>query len=78
MTGRDVLAVRERIKGSFVIIPSAAFKSDEPIMLDGTTHEELQGQLGLPVRALDFDGLAQMVEGNYESDADLEEQCFLR
>jgi len=78
MTGRDVLAVRDRIKGSFVILPSVAFKSDEPVMLDGTTHEELQGQLGLPVRALDFDGLARMIEGNYERGADLEEQCFLR
>jgi NifB/MoaA-like Fe-S oxidoreductase len=30
MTGRDVLAVRDQIKGRFVIIPSVAFKSDEP------------------------------------------------
>jgi putative radical SAM enzyme (TIGR03279 family) len=60
MTGRDVLAVRDQIKGSFVILPSVAFKSDEPIMLDGTAHAELQKQLGLPVRALDFDGFARL------------------
>ena len=65
MTGRDVLAARPQIKGSFVILPSVAFKSDEPVMLDGTTHEELQRQLGRPVRALDFEGLARMVEGDY-------------
>jgi putative radical SAM enzyme (TIGR03279 family) len=64
MTGRDVLAARPQIKGNFVILPSVAFKSDEPVMLDGTTHEELQRQLGRPVRALDFEGLARMVEGD--------------
>ncbi len=68
MTGQDVLAMREKIKGSFGILPSAAFKSDEPVMLDGTTHAELQQQLGLPIRALDFDGLAHMIEGDYEDD----------
>ncbi|HEY0101456.1 MAG TPA: DUF512 domain-containing protein [Pyrinomonadaceae bacterium] len=61
MTGRDVLAVREQIEGSFVILPSVAFKSDEPVMLDGTTHAELQQQLGLPVRALDFEGFARLL-----------------
>jgi putative radical SAM enzyme (TIGR03279 family) len=60
MTGRDVLAARDRIEGDFVILPSVAFKTDEPIMLDGTTHDELQRQLGLPVRALDFEGFARL------------------
>jgi hypothetical protein len=32
-------------------------------MLDGATHAELQPQPGLPVRALDFDGVARMIEG---------------
>ena len=63
MTGRDVLAARDKIEGSFVILPSVAFKSDEPIMLDGTTREELQNQLGLPLHALDFEGFAKMVGG---------------
>jgi putative radical SAM enzyme (TIGR03279 family) len=63
MTGRDVLAARDQIEGSFVIIPSAAFKSDEPIMLDGTRLEELESRLNLPVHVLDFDGLAHMVAG---------------
>jgi putative radical SAM enzyme (TIGR03279 family) len=64
MTGRDVLAMRDKIEGRFVVLPSVSFKSDEPIMLDGTTHEELEQQLGLPVRALDFKGFARMVEGD--------------
>ncbi|HEY9284600.1 MAG TPA: DUF512 domain-containing protein [Pyrinomonadaceae bacterium] len=62
VTGRDVLAARARIGGDFVVLPSVAFKSDEPIMLDGTTHEELQRQLGLPVRALDFEGFARLFD----------------
>jgi len=60
MTGRDVLAARAQVEGDFVILPSVAFKTDEPIMLDGTTHDELQRQLGLPVRALDFEGFARL------------------
>jgi putative radical SAM enzyme (TIGR03279 family) len=60
-TGRDVLAARERIGGSFVVLPRVAFKSDELVMLDGTTHEELQRQLGLPVHALDFEGFARLL-----------------
>jgi putative radical SAM enzyme (TIGR03279 family) len=64
MTGRDIVAARSQIKGDFVVIPSVAFKSDEPVMLDGTRLEELESQLALPVRVLDFDGLARLVEGN--------------
>jgi NifB/MoaA-like Fe-S oxidoreductase len=63
ITGRDVLAARARIGGDFVVLPSAAFKSDEPVMLDGTTHEELERQLRLPARAVDFDGFARLVSG---------------
>jgi putative radical SAM enzyme (TIGR03279 family) len=63
MTGRDVLAVRDQLAGSFVILPSVAFKSDEPIMLDGTTHAQLEQQLALPVRALDFEGVVKMLCG---------------
>jgi len=36
-------------------------KSDEPIMLDGMSFEELKGQFEVPVHALDFAGLAQML-----------------
>jgi hypothetical protein len=32
-------------------------------MLDGTTLSELERGLGLPVRAVDFEGFARMVEG---------------
>jgi putative radical SAM enzyme (TIGR03279 family) len=63
MTGRDVLAARERIEGDFVVLPGAAFKSDEPVMLDGTTLADLERLLGMPVRPLDFEGLSRLLAG---------------
>jgi putative radical SAM enzyme (TIGR03279 family) len=64
MTGGCVLSAREQIEGDFVVLPSAARKSDEPIMLDGTRLDELEKQLGLPLRVLDFEGFARMVAGD--------------
>jgi putative radical SAM enzyme (TIGR03279 family) len=61
MTGREVIAARAEIEGDFVIVPSAAFKSDEPVMLDGTTLEGLQKSLGVPVRAADFAAFARLL-----------------
>jgi NifB/MoaA-like Fe-S oxidoreductase len=63
MTGECVLAARDRIEGDFVILPSTAHKSDEPVMLDGTRLDDLSAQLGLPVRALDLEGFGRMVSG---------------
>ncbi len=60
MTGACVVAARSEIEGEFVILPHSAHKSDEPVMLDGMTLEELERRLGLPVRALDFDGFAKL------------------
>ena len=61
VTGRDVLAVREQIEGEFAILPSVMFKSDEPVMLDGTKRDELERELGLPLRVLDFEGFARLL-----------------
>ena len=61
VTGRDVLAARASVEGDFVIAPSVMFKSDEPVMLDGMTHAELEAGLGLPVRAVDFEGFAALL-----------------
>jgi putative radical SAM enzyme (TIGR03279 family) len=62
VTGRDVLAVRERIEGEFVVLPSVMFKSDEPVMLDGTTRDQLEKELGLPTSVLDFEGFAALLQ----------------
>ncbi|MET0625809.1 MAG: DUF512 domain-containing protein [Pyrinomonadaceae bacterium] len=64
MTGQCVLEARERFEGDFVILPSTAHKSDEPVMLDGTRLEDLSARLGLPVRALDLAGFARLVAGS--------------
>ncbi|HEX6184720.1 MAG TPA: DUF512 domain-containing protein [Pyrinomonadaceae bacterium] len=61
MTGECVLAARERIEGDFVILPSTAHKSDEPVMLDGTRLDDLSARLGLPVRALDLEGFSRLL-----------------
>jgi putative radical SAM enzyme (TIGR03279 family) len=61
VTGRDVLAVRDQIEGEFVILPSVMFKSDEPVMLDGTTRDELERELGLPSPVVDFEGFAGLL-----------------
>jgi putative radical SAM enzyme (TIGR03279 family) len=61
LTGSDLLAARERISGKFVIIPRSTLKSDEEIMLDGMTLQELTVKLGLPVHPFDLKSFAQFL-----------------
>jgi len=61
MTGACVLKARAQVEGEFVVMPSAAFKTDEAVMLDGTTHAALAQRLGLPIHALDFAGLTGLL-----------------
>jgi putative radical SAM enzyme (TIGR03279 family) len=61
LTGRDLVAARERLSGDFVVIPKSILKSDEEIMLDGMTLNELTAKLGLPVYALDLQSFAKFV-----------------
>src|SRR5712671_3374100 len=65
LTGGDFLAARERVRGDFAIIPKVALKSDEPIMLDGMSFAELQGQFSIPIYALDFPAFAGMVKHGF-------------
>ena len=60
MTGGDVLAVRDQMEGDFVIMPRAAFKSDEEIMLDGMRLAELKGKIKLPVHVVDINSLTRL------------------
>jgi putative radical SAM enzyme (TIGR03279 family) len=65
LTGGDFLAARDQLRGdSVIIIPRTAVKSDEPIMLDGMTLNDLEQRLGSPVRALDFDSFARLLSYN--------------
>src|SRR5438105_4488701 len=52
--------MRAKLEGDFVVIPTSAHKSDEPVMLDGTRLDELERRLGLTVRALDLEGFARL------------------
>ncbi len=57
LTGGDLLAVRERLQGDFVLIPKTVLKSDEEIMLDGVTLEQLRKEIGITVQSVDTDSL---------------------
>ncbi|HUR97377.1 MAG TPA: DUF512 domain-containing protein [Pyrinomonadaceae bacterium] len=57
LTGQDYRAVVDQVVGDFVIIPKHTIKSDEPILLDGMSFEELKSLFRVPVYDLDTDGL---------------------
>src|SRR6476660_3696980 len=61
LTSTDLLSARERISGQFAIIPRSTLKSDEEIMLDGMTLQELTAKLGLPVHPLDLKSFADFL-----------------
>ncbi|HUS13262.1 MAG TPA: DUF512 domain-containing protein [Pyrinomonadaceae bacterium] len=64
LTGSDLVSARERVSGDFVIIPRTTLKSDEEIMLDGMTLQDLTRKLDLPVHAFDFQSFAQFLSAN--------------
>lgn len=53
LSGQDYLAVKDKIKGDFVIIPKHTIKSDEPILIDGMQFEDLKRQFPLPLYEMD-------------------------
>lgn len=53
LSGQDLLAVKEKFVGDFVIIPKHIIKSDEPVLIDGMTFDRLKEQLGMPVYPFD-------------------------
>ena len=61
LTGGDFLSMRKAIEGEFVLIPRSTLKSDEDIMLDGTTLAALTESLGLPVYPVDLQELFQLL-----------------
>ncbi len=63
LTGQDFLAVRDKIKGDFAIIPKSTIKSDEPILLDGMTFDELKSKFDVPIYDFDTKGLIEMLAG---------------
>lgn len=61
LTGQDFLAVRDKIVGDFVVIPTVTIKSDEPIFLDGMTYDTLKAKFPVPVYDVDTNGLIEML-----------------
>jgi len=61
LSGQDLVAVREQVVGDFLIIPSHIIKSDEPIMIDGMTFEELRAKFDVPVWPLDTNDLLRFL-----------------
>jgi putative radical SAM enzyme (TIGR03279 family) len=61
LTGRDLLAARDRIAGEFVLIPRQMLKSDEAIMLDGMRIEEVAKGLGASIYAVNLEELTTLL-----------------
>jgi NifB/MoaA-like Fe-S oxidoreductase len=65
LTGGDFIAARDQVRGEFAIVPRAALKSDEPIMLDGLHFEAVQKEFTVPLYAFDFAALAAAIESGF-------------
>ncbi|MGI8470531.1 MAG: DUF512 domain-containing protein [Pyrinomonadaceae bacterium] len=64
LTGQDFLAVKDKIEGNFVIIPKHTIKSDEPILLDGMTFDDLKARFDVPVYDFDTNDLISFFENS--------------
>ncbi len=66
LTGQDLLAVKDKIKGDFAVIPKTVIKSDEPILLDGMRFDDLKAQFGVPIYDMDAqDFIAKILTDNF-------------
>ncbi len=61
LTGQDFLAVKDKIKGEFAVIPKAVIKSDEPILLDGMKYDDLKAQFDVPIYDMDAQEFAAKI-----------------
>ena len=61
-SGIDYVSVKDKIKGEFVIIPKHTIKSDEPILIDGMTFDDLKRNLPVPVYDLDLPQLLDFIQ----------------
>lgn len=61
LTGREILEQRKRIDSDFVLIPKQMLKSDEDVMLDGSTLEQIRHELGLPIYAVGLSELPEVI-----------------
>jgi putative radical SAM enzyme (TIGR03279 family) len=61
LSGQDYLAVGDKIVGDFAIIPKHTIKSDEPILIDGMTFDQLRSDFPVPIYDIDTDGLIEFL-----------------
>jgi NifB/MoaA-like Fe-S oxidoreductase len=61
VTGRDIKSASNQLRGEFALIPRQMLKSDEAIMLDGTTIPELTSVLRCPVYPVNMKELGQFL-----------------
>lgn len=54
LTGKDFVGMKDKVEGDFVIIPPHTVKSDEPILLDGMSFDELKSHFKVPLYAEDI------------------------
>lgn len=64
VTGRDLVSARNQIKGEFVLIPRQMLKSDEEVMLDGMTLDDVRRTVGLPVHPVNLNELGSFLISN--------------
>jgi NifB/MoaA-like Fe-S oxidoreductase len=66
LTGQDFIAVKDKIKGDFAVIPKHVIKSDEPILLDGMRYDELKAQFDVPIYDMDAqEFIAKILADNF-------------
>jgi putative radical SAM enzyme (TIGR03279 family) len=64
VTGGDLIASRDLIKGEFALMPRQMLKSDEAIMLDGQTQKQVETALGVPLHAVNLRELESFLSRN--------------
>jgi len=64
LTGQDYMNIKDRIVGDFAVIPKHTIKSDEPILLDGMSFDELKRRFPVPIYDLDTNGLIEFLSRN--------------
>ncbi|MCC6328104.1 MAG: DUF512 domain-containing protein [Acidobacteria bacterium] len=63
LSGRDYLAVADKVEGDFAIFPKHTIKSDEPILIDGMMFDELQERFPVPMYDMDAKDLIGFLAG---------------
>jgi putative radical SAM enzyme (TIGR03279 family) len=64
LSGRDLLAIKDRFTSSGIIIPKHIIKSDEPVLIDGMAFADLTEKLGVPVYPMDTSELIEFLRAS--------------